>query len=229
MTTTRTTRPSKRRSSTTSWPASAAPTWRTGHRLSRALAAGGAAQARSAAAGERQGRNQGSELAEGSRTRSGARRRSRPGRKNRAKSLAEAARPLTPAELNVGRTAAPARTSSDPIQPGVTNNPMLSPAQLGYNGGLLGMFKGNKPEAVPFTGEPTRETLTQPPAGYQTPSPNFAYGTGPDDRKSSGHACRRDDGQRGRLIDRWRRAPGRLAGAAAAGFAALPVPCRNDR
>ena len=25
----------------------------------------------------------------------------------------------------------------------------------------------------------TRESLTQPPAGYQTPSPNFAYGTGP--------------------------------------------------
>ena len=34
-------------------------------------------------------------------------------------------------------------------------------------------------ETAPFTGEPTRETLTQPPTGYQTPSPNFAYGTGP--------------------------------------------------
>ena len=32
---------------------------------------------------------------------------------------------------------------------------------------------------APFKGEPTRESLTQPPAGYQTPSPNFAYGTGP--------------------------------------------------
>ncbi len=91
---------------------------------------------------------------------------------------------MTPAELNVGRTAAPAHTSSEPIQPGVSNNPALSPAQLGYNGGLFGIFKGNKPEAVPFTGEPERQTLTQPPAGYQTPSPNFAYGTGPDDRKS---------------------------------------------
>lgn len=35
-----------------------------------------------------------------------------------------------------------------------------------------------KAEAVQFTGEPARETLTQPPAGYQTPSPDFAYGTG---------------------------------------------------
>jgi hypothetical protein len=102
------------------------------------------------------------------------------------KSLAEAARPLTPDELNVGRTAAPVRTNNDPLQPGDKPNPMLSPAQLGYTGGLLGMFKSNKPEAVPFTGEPTRETLTQPPAGYQTPSPNYAYGTGPNDQKPIG-------------------------------------------
>ena len=29
-----------------------------------------------------------------------------------------------------------------------------------------------------FTGEPPRDTLTAPPAGYQTPSPNYAYGVG---------------------------------------------------
>jgi hypothetical protein len=45
----------------------------------------------------------------------------------------------------------------------------------------MGMFKGNKSETAEFKGEPTRESLTQPPAGYQTPSPNFAYGTGPKD------------------------------------------------
>ena len=100
------------------------------------------------------------------------------------KSLAEASRPLTPDELNVGRTAAPARTNSDPVQPGAANNPMLSPSQLGYDGGLFNLFKGNKTESAPFKGEPERETLTQPPAGYQTPSPNFAYGTGPNDQKS---------------------------------------------
>lgn len=105
-------------------------------------------------------------------------------RKKAAPSLAEAARPLTPDELNVGRTAAPARTNSDPIQPGASNNPMLSPSQLGYDGGLFNLFKGNKSESTPFKGEPERETLTQPPAGYQTPSPNFAYGTGPDSQKS---------------------------------------------
>ena len=31
-------------------------------------------------------------------------------------------------------------------------------------------------ENVPFTGEPTRESLTQPPPGYQTPSSGYAYG-----------------------------------------------------
>src|SRR5205814_1206972 len=36
-----------------------------------------------------------------------------------------------------------------------------------------------KIETAPFKGEPTRDSLTQPPPGYQTPSPNFAYGTGP--------------------------------------------------
>ena len=44
------------------------------------------------------------------------------------------------------------------------------------------MFSGNKSETAPFKGEPTRESLTMPPPGYQTPSSNFAYGTGPKDR-----------------------------------------------
>jgi hypothetical protein len=91
----------------------------------------------------------------------------------------QAARPLTPDELNVGRTATAARTSKDPIQPGVNNSPMLSPSQLGYEGGLMGMFRGNKTETTEFKGEPPRESLVEPPPGYQTPSPNFAYGTGP--------------------------------------------------
>jgi hypothetical protein len=92
----------------------------------------------------------------------------------------EASRILTPSELNAARTAAPARTNNDPVQPGNSlTNPILSPSQLGYNGGFSGLFGGNKAETAPFKGEPTRESLTQPPSGYQTPSPNFAYGTGP--------------------------------------------------
>ncbi len=101
-------------------------------------------------------------------------------RKKENKDPVEAARVLTPSELNAGRTAAPVRTNNDPVQPGNSvNNPVLSPSQLGFDGKLSTIFGGNKTEVAPFKGEPTRESLTQPPAGYQTPSPNFAYGTGP--------------------------------------------------
>jgi hypothetical protein len=92
----------------------------------------------------------------------------------------EASRILSPGELNAGRTAPVKRTSNDPIQPGdsVDNN-LLSPSQLGFDGKFTNLFGGNKAEIGRFKGEPTRDTLTQPPVGYQTPSPNFAYGTGP--------------------------------------------------
>jgi hypothetical protein len=92
----------------------------------------------------------------------------------------EAARILTPSELNAARTAPQSHASDDPVQPGNSlNNPILSPSQLGFTGGFSSLFGGNKAEVAPFKGEPTRESLTQPPSGYQTPSPNFAYGTGP--------------------------------------------------
>jgi hypothetical protein len=101
-------------------------------------------------------------------------------RKKENKDPREASRVLTPSELNAVKTTPRARTSNDPVQPGnSSNNPMLSPAQLGYTGGFSGLFGGNKTETAPFKGEPTRDSLTQPPPGYQTPSPNFAYGTGP--------------------------------------------------
>jgi hypothetical protein len=101
-------------------------------------------------------------------------------RKKENKDPREASRILTPSELAQGKTAAASRTNNDPVQPGTSfNNPILSPSQLGYNGGLSGLFGGNKSETAPFKGEPTRDALTQPPGGYQTPSPNFAYGTGP--------------------------------------------------
>jgi len=89
--------------------------------------------------------------------------------------------PLSPAELDAHKTAAPVRTSNDPIQPGTTNtNPTLSPAQLGYTGGLWNLLAGNKSEAKQFTSEPPRQSLVEPPPGYQTPSPNYAYGSGED-------------------------------------------------
>lgn len=106
---------------------------------------------------------------------------------NKPKESWQAAQPLTPAELNAGRTAAAPRTSNDPIQPGTTSgNPTLSPAQLGYTGGLWHMITGgNSPESKQFTTEPPRQSLVEPPPGYQTPSPNYAYGSGPDTTKKT--------------------------------------------
>ncbi len=56
---------------------------------------------------------------------------------------------------------------------------LLSPSELGYKGGMLGtMFHGKSDEVARFTGEPPRTDLTEPPPGYQTPSPEQPYGVG---------------------------------------------------
>ena len=96
----------------------------------------------------------------------------------------KAVQSLTPSELNKGRLAkgsSGGTGNSDSLTPG--GNPggaaSLSPSQLGYSGGLFKMFHGNTSESTTFKEEPPRESLTQPPVGYQTPSPNYAYGTGP--------------------------------------------------
>jgi hypothetical protein len=100
-------------------------------------------------------------------------------RKKDNKDPVEAARVLTPGELAVGKTA-PAKRTAETNQPGDPGaNAILSPSALGYEGGLKGLFGGSKTETAPFKGEPTRDTLTMPPSGYQTPSPGYAYGTGP--------------------------------------------------
>jgi len=88
--------------------------------------------------------------------------------------------PLSPAELNAHRTG-PQQASNDPPAPGSnSNHPTMSPAELGYTGGLWNLFKGGKPESKQFTSEPPRQSLVEPPPGYQTPSPNYSYGAGPD-------------------------------------------------
>lgn len=103
--------------------------------------------------------------------------------KQKPKTPEEARRPLMPSELATrgGRE----KVTRDDTGFGSTSTSkssiMLMPSQLGYTGGLFSSVLGgsNKSETETFTTEPEREELTQPPAGYQTPSPNFAYGTGP--------------------------------------------------
>src|SRR4051812_11538071 len=97
---------------------------------------------------------------------------------------------LTPDELRrgtnprAGRVTDPSQTTGTLDEANVGRQ--LSPSQLGSSSifnwnALMGTHLN---EQATFAGEPTRGSLTQPPSGYQTPSPNYPYGSGVD--KGSG-------------------------------------------
>jgi hypothetical protein len=81
----------------------------------------------------------------------------------------------------------PGRKASDgtPVVAGRTaedSQRLMSPSELGSTNAfskLFSSFGPSKPEIAPFTGEPPRTSMTAPPTGYQTPSPNQPYGLGP--------------------------------------------------
>jgi hypothetical protein len=85
-------------------------------------------------------------------------------------------RALLPSELN--------KPGSGSNKPGTAasvdaEGNAMSNAQLGYFGGLFSNglnWDNNKNEVGTFTQEPPRTALTEPPAGYQTPSPAQPYG-----------------------------------------------------
>jgi hypothetical protein len=85
--------------------------------------------------------------------------------------------PLKPAELAPGPR--PRGTvNHDTDEPGAIGR-ILSPSELGYKGGIFHkMFHGKNDDVARFSGEPPRTALTEPPPGYQTPSPDQPYGTG---------------------------------------------------
>jgi len=59
------------------------------------------------------------------------------------------------------------------------NGNALPPSQLGTKPGFFtGIFAKDEPETSSFTGEAPRTALTEPPRGYQTPSPDQPYGVG---------------------------------------------------
>jgi hypothetical protein len=95
--------------------------------------------------------------------------------------------PLRPDELNpkgskrAARSGGGAPAEDDPRATGYGYS-LLSPSELGYKGGLFSnMFSSeDRSESARFTGEPTRTSLTDPPPGYQTPSPDQPYGIGKD-------------------------------------------------
>jgi len=91
----------------------------------------------------------------------------------RKKSLTNSSHELTPAEAEAARASSSAIGQPQPQQ-------SFTEKMSTYFGGAP------KPEVAQFKGEPTRETLTQPPPGYQIPSPNYAYGVGQKEMRNKG-------------------------------------------
>lgn len=89
--------------------------------------------------------------------------------------------PLRPDQLTPGargkQKRQAARTDDGYQAPASGFSSQLSPSELGTRGNIFSnMFGSKKEEQAKFTGEPPRTSLTEPPAGYQTPSPDQPYG-----------------------------------------------------
>jgi hypothetical protein len=92
---------------------------------------------------------------------------------------------MTPEEMRRGTNPRAPRIT-DPSKSGSVSDDEIGrtmrPSELGSGniftwGNLMGT---GLQERATFTGEPTRGALTQPPPGYQTPSPNQPYAAGQD-------------------------------------------------
>jgi hypothetical protein len=85
-------------------------------------------------------------------------------------------RVLSPGELN----APGANPAATPTAPGPACGPADCPDKLEPSKKSMFNFDWMKKEQYgTFTGEPPRTSLTEPPAGYLTPSPDQPYGIGP--------------------------------------------------
>jgi hypothetical protein len=94
-------------------------------------------------------------------------------------SVQNASRALSPSELTPAG-ARPGNSSGDGDSS--ANSQMTDPRDQGAKKSMFsGIFK--KDQYATFTGEPSRQSLTDPPPGYQTPSPDQPYGIGPAETK----------------------------------------------
>ncbi|WP_424628061.1 hypothetical protein [Bradyrhizobium sp. SYSU BS000235] len=113
-------------------------------------------------------------------------------RKQKPISPEEARMPLLPSEL-AARAPKGADRTADTNSPGSNGSDrpfMLMPSELGYVGGLFkNPFSKEKKETAKFEKEPDRDELTQPPVGYQTPSPSYAYGLGDGKERAPKLVC----------------------------------------
>jgi hypothetical protein len=99
-------------------------------------------------------------------------------------------KPLPPNKMTAEGQTAPTTGSKAGEAPGRSQEGGSAPstnAELGSKG-MMSMFSGlwaPKEEYTAFTGEPQRSTLTEPPPGYRTPSPNQPYGVGREKWKAT--------------------------------------------
>jgi hypothetical protein len=100
-------------------------------------------------------------------------------------------KPLSPSQMTEGAaTAGGPTTPRGGEAPGKSMEGSAQPstnAELGSKG-FMSMFKTGlwapKEEYTPFTGEPQRTSLTEPPSGYRTPSSSQPYGVGKEKWKA---------------------------------------------
>jgi hypothetical protein len=89
--------------------------------------------------------------------------------------VADSSRPLMPNELDP----AGAPRVNTPIDSSASADKVMSdPYDHGVKKSLLSGIFASKNQYTTFTGEPSRESLTDPPPGYLTPSPDQPYGVG---------------------------------------------------
>ncbi len=96
------------------------------------------------------------------------------------KQIEDESRPLSPRDLTPGAKAGARRhNGTDAIAASTFSDKSqrMSPSELGFTGSLYNTMFGHHDDDVgKFTGEPARTSLTEPPPGYQTPSPDQPYG-----------------------------------------------------
>jgi hypothetical protein len=88
--------------------------------------------------------------------------------------------PLRPDQIAPGPKPRSQRIGDDGYRPSANGSGgPLTPAQLDTKPSLFKrMFGKDEPEIKSFVAEPPRTALTEPPPGYQTPSPDQPYGVG---------------------------------------------------
>jgi hypothetical protein len=89
--------------------------------------------------------------------------------------VSDSSRPLRPDELDTPGAPKPSASGDGDSS---ADSLMADPRDRGVKKSLFSGLFGKKTEYATFTGEPSRSTLTDPPPGYLTPSPDQPYGVG---------------------------------------------------